>query len=144
MEVVMKKALPLLLVVALLIGIPAVSSAGFATGVLVGSALSSSNSSSGEGPSSLLYEAPFVRERIKNPLVVRMVSVCYYESDKKSIYEIFCQALGRDNPQKYEILQVVRAIDGSSPTRAGIWFLYTEKGNLYPVDDFPGKKKAAK
>lgn len=144
----------LAVVVMLLAGVPAVYGSGFLSGVAAGVIIAGSNSGGGgEGTGGIIYEAPFVKERLKNPLIVKMASLYFNPYDGKNgktLYELFYEALGvgrcRDsqNHHQYEILQIVRVFRGDSPESGGVWFLYTEKNNLYPVDNFPGKKNGKK
>jgi len=86
----------------------------------------------------VIYTLPKASERVKNPLEIRMASIQGSFAHRYSNYfgqrtlrELFGESV--KNPEKYEIIQVVRVFTGESPQGAAIWFAYIEKESLLPL-----------
>lgn len=133
-----------LVVISLLFGsaVQARAQVSFLAGMVVGGVLFGGDAQGG-GSANVLYVLPRASERVRDPLAVRLVSS--YEDNfykgalaKKSLFEIFAFSLNSWDSSKmaskYEILQIVRAIDGSNTERASIWFAYIEKEKVIPLN----------
>jgi len=117
---------------------PARSQGGFILGLATGSLLFGDGDRTGGSAATVIYTFPEVSKRVKNPLAIRMVSIVgnfYYHNSsyigKFTLQELFETEV--KDPQKFEILQVVRVFHGSSPEAAAVWFAYTGKENLLPA-----------
>lgn len=116
---------------------PARSQMSFVAGAIVGGLLFGDGDRAGTA-ASIIYILPEASKRVKNPLEIRMASVygSFMTNYNKyigqlTLRELFEKAV--QDPKKYEILQVVRVFDGSSPHAAAIWFAYIEKESLLPL-----------
>jgi hypothetical protein len=85
----------------------------------------------------VIYTISNVSERVKNPLEIRMASTwgCFKNGDMgftghPTLRELFERAV--KDSQKYEVLQVVRALSETS-SYATIWFAYIEKESILPL-----------
>ncbi len=115
---------------------------------IAGFALGSSSGGTSAGPSggAVIYVAPRLAERLAEPLAVRFTSTPpirfstsagNWEPGKTTItlQEMFARTLL--NAEKFDILEVLRIVDGAHGNVATFWFVYIEKEKLKPLDQLP-------
>lgn len=147
-----KKMIVMFLVLMLGFGVtaPMRAEGGFLLGAVTGALLFGGDDVTVGSSSSILYTAPRVSERVKDPLKMKMVATdnssftkdCYGPCDVvngKSIEDMF-YILVKDG-SKYEILQVVRIFSNSSNSAASIWFTYIDKSFMIPLNEFIKEEK---
>ncbi len=155
----MKRLLAVLFVfISVIIAAPyARAQMGFITGLAVGSVLFGDEKQFSGSGVIVLYTAPRVAERIKDPLNVRMGNVGYRfggEGAHKSVSELFGDVLSNKNqdrnhvkkldPTHYEVLQVLLMPDIQNKNYGTVWFFYIEKNQVIPLEQLPAQKAQKK
>lgn len=140
----MKKMLIVLLSVAILsFPVPGHSQAGFLLGVGAGALFFGGDDGASGSGVALIYVAPkSLLNRVKNPFAARFSGVILYNSGV-TLEQLFSASLPDDQKGKdkdYEILQIVRIVDGQASKRVAFWFIYIEKRSLAPPE-IPGPGK---
>ncbi len=129
---------------------------GLATGLILSSMMSNGSNTvvSGSSAGDVIYALPYVSERVTDPLGVRMICSEKQSFNKTSEPATYDNLGGQTlraifqgkvkDPDKYEILQVIRIIDPENTYRANLWFSYIEKEKVTPLDKLPLEKKVEK
>lgn len=139
-------AMSALLISGLTVAQPA-QGGGFLLGLATGAILFGGDETTVGNGSNIIYTLPRVSERVKDPLLIRLVSqelsfdITGYGGAGKTLWELFKERV--ENADKFTILQIVRVFDESQQTRAAIWFAYTETTNIIPLEKLPARKKPA-
>ncbi len=110
------------------------SQVSFLLGLGAGALLFGDGEQSGSS-AGVLYTLPDVSKRVKNPLEIRLSSISgRFDLNSKGggasglrYWDLFILAIEKQDPSKFEILQIVRVFRGDDPHRAAIWFAYIEK-----------------
>ena len=95
----------------------------------------------------LLYQVPMeTMARVKNPLSIKSVSHWWnFDASagsqgvsNKSLDQLFSMIVS--DTTKLTLLQIRRVIDGRAPHSATLWFAYTDRANITPLDSLPPSK----
>jgi len=109
--------------------------ASFLFGLVIGMSISPDGRTINGGDQNLLYVLPRAAERIKDPLAMQTAASECDTYGRQTIREIFESRVY--NPKKKEILQVVRTACGGSTTSVVLWFVFTDKENVTPLEKLP-------
>lgn len=124
---------------ALFAGIPSIAhaQASFIFGMIVGTALSSDGNSVGAGDSTanMLYLMPRAAERIKDPFALQTGASDCFQYGKLTFKQMF-DATVYDVAKK-EIVQILRVTCNGSTNRIVLWFVFTDRENIVPLDKLP-------
>jgi hypothetical protein len=113
-------------------------------GFAIGSASNDKNTGAGAG-GSVIYIAPYIGERIADPLDVRIVAKQFSFSEKLkhwdqyagkySLRQLFENAV--EEHEKYTLLEIMRVVDYEYPGVAVFWFAYIENEKMKPLSKLP-------
>lgn len=115
--------------------------ASFLLGMLLGSAMSGDVVQGSEGNPNLVYVAPRVAERVKDPMDLRFVSVGFRNDNGlygMTMRQLFARAL--PNPKeadKYEVVQIIRIASQGSAYDPYVWFTYIDRSLLIALEKLP-------
>lgn len=116
---------------------------GLGTGLMLGS---STNNQYGGDNANVLYLAPRAAERIRDPLSIHVVASaggeggCAGEGARQAFAKLSLAdhfALAVPKSEKYEVLQVVRAMRPDSASCLVLWFAFVEKDKLVQLGMLP-------
>lgn len=115
----------------------------FALGLLAAAAAGSDSVEEENVGVNVLYTLPRVRERLVNPLGVRLVSTPALRLDCQpddgvcrkgmTLVELFQEEV--KEADKFVLLQVLRVMHRSDSYKAYFWFVFTEPENLRPISE---------
>lgn len=152
----MRKCRFILLLIVLSLSAQTSHAQGFVLGMLLGASMSSGDSISGGSNPSVIYEAPLVSLRLKDPLEVKMESsrgIYFLKSvgvDRehvgagKTLKQLISSVNGELLSGGIEILQVSKVVSPSNPSAAYIWITYTEKSNMLTLEELQRLQKEQK
>ena len=124
---------------------------GLGAGMLLGSG--GDGTTVAAAGATVIYGTPRVSERVKDPLGIKFASISVRPVSEDlgngsfrlskdvgiTLFAMFARV--EKNPERYEVLQVVRIFDGQYPYIAAFWFSYVPKESVIPLEQLPSMKK---
>lgn len=90
----------------------------------------------GDVNGNVIYIAPIVSERVKDPLSVKFARYDFWDEDQNGMSLSSMFKIVEPNAEVYEVLEVTRVIKRANQGRAFFWFAYIEKKFIISTDLF--------